>query len=212
MNAGNLTLNWFDILVAVVLGIGFIRGKKRGMSEELLDVFQWLAIVVVAAMAYLPLGRLFAEFTKLGLMWSFIICYLFVAILIKLIFTAIKRAVGEKLTHADTFGRMEYYFGMLAGMLRWFCMLFVAVSLLHARYISPQEREHTRKVQADNFGSISFPTIGSMQADVFYASYSGQQIKKYLRDQLILPTSPGEKALNDNIYRRREREVDQILN
>ena len=212
MNFGNVTLNWFDILMVVVLIAGVLRGKKRGMSEELLDVLQWLAIVVVCALVYLPLGRFVADFTKMGLLWAFILSYLFTAVLLKLLFSAMKRAVGEKLMHADTFGRMEYYLGMVAGALRWFCMLLVCISLLHAKYIPPEEIARMRQVQAESFGAIAFPTIGSLQEDIFRGSYSGKLIRRYLAPQLILPTGAGENSMNDNIWRRRERQVNEVFN
>lgn len=211
MNVGKYTLNWFDLLVVVILIVGVIRGRKRGMSEELLDVLQWLVIVVAAALIYLPLGSFLAGYTHMTLYWAFIFSYIGVAIAIKLIFTALKRAVGEKLVHADTFGRMEYYLGMLAGALRWFCVLLVVLALLNARYISREQREANIRMQQENFGSISFPTLSSLQQDIFYRSYSGRFIQRHLKEQLIMPVAAGETKMSDNIYRRRERAVEEVL-
>ena len=47
----NFTLSWFDLVALAVLVVGLFRGRKRGMSEELLDVFQWLLIVVISVHA-----------------------------------------------------------------------------------------------------------------------------------------------------------------
>ena len=58
MKISVFTMTWFDLLLAGLLIFGFLRGRKRGMSEELLDVFQWLTIIVVAAMLYEPVGKL----------------------------------------------------------------------------------------------------------------------------------------------------------
>ena len=46
-----MPFNWFDFVVLIVLGIGVFRGRQRGMSEELLGLFEWLTIVVVSALA-----------------------------------------------------------------------------------------------------------------------------------------------------------------
>src|SRR5690606_38857631 len=107
-------------------------GRKRGMSEELLDVFQWLTIIVLGAMLYEPLGNLISRGGSMGLFYAYLISYILTALVIKLVFSTVKRAVGEKLVHSDAFGSFEYYLGMGAGMLRCFCVLLFCLSLLHA--------------------------------------------------------------------------------
>jgi uncharacterized membrane protein required for colicin V production len=211
MNLGQFQLTWFDLVVLSLIAYGVFRGRKRGMSEELLDVFQWLLIVVIGAMLYSPFGRMVAHSTGFSPLISNIIAYVFIALVIKLIFSIIKRNVGEKLVHSDAFGRFEYYLGMLAGTVRCLCILIFALSFLHAKYISDAERAATAKMQQDNFGSISFPTIGSLQQSVFYESISGQFIKKNLKEQLIQPSAGGGHARSDSIGRRRERAVEEVL-
>ncbi|MDX1953804.1 MAG: CvpA family protein [Verrucomicrobiota bacterium] len=210
MKAPDLNLSWFDLLVIAVLLIGVWRGKKRGMSEELLEVLQWLAIIMVSALIYKALGDAIADYTRLSVPISHVIAYVVVAILIKLLFTTIKKAVGEKLVQSDAFGPLEYYLGMMAGALRFFCVLLFLLSLLHSVYISEAERKRQAQVQQENFGSISFPTIGSLQQSIFYESASGPLIRKYLKAQLIEPVQAGPRR-SDNIIRRRERSVDEII-
>jgi uncharacterized membrane protein required for colicin V production len=211
MNASHFQLTLFDLLVLGLIGYGVFRGRKRGMSEELLDVFQWLLIVVLGALLYSPLGKLVQGAAGFSLLLSNVIAYVLVALIIKLIFSMIKRNVGEKLVHADTFGRFEYYLGMIAGTVRCLCILIFALSFLHAKYISDGERAATAKMQQDNFGSISFPTLGSLQQTIFYESYSGQFIKKNLQAQMIKPTIATGAVPSDTIGRRRERAVEEIM-
>ena len=66
--------NFFDVLVMVVLIIGMIRGKVRGMSEELLDVFKWLLAVVAAALDYKPMGDWLANFLHISFLIAHITC------------------------------------------------------------------------------------------------------------------------------------------
>jgi uncharacterized membrane protein required for colicin V production len=205
----DLNITWFEIVLLIAVGIGLLRGRKRGMSEELLEVMQWLAIVVVCSLTYHPMGLFMEDFTHMGYNFCFVTSYLIVALLIKLLCTAIKRSTGEKLVQADTFGGMEYYFGMVAGVIRWLCILIVMVSFLHAYYISPQDRARTAKLQEDNFGSISFPTIGSLQHTVFYESPSGAFIRKRLAAQMIQPVPPGQNA--ETLGHWRAREVDDAM-
>src|SRR5687767_10303047 len=107
MSVSAFQLMWFDLLVLALVAYGIFRGRKRGMSEELLDVFQWLCIVVLGALLYSPLGKGLARFASFPLLLSNIIAYAFVAIVIKFTFASVKRSVGEKLVHSDAFGRWE---------------------------------------------------------------------------------------------------------
>ncbi|HTG45319.1 MAG TPA: CvpA family protein, partial [Verrucomicrobiae bacterium] len=202
MNFGKTQLNWFDLLVLALVCVGILRGRKRGISEELLDVFQWLCIVVVGAIGYPPLGRMVAGFTRFPPFYANVLAYAFIAITLKCLFASVKRAAGEKLVQSDAFGRFEYYLGMMAGVTRFMCILIFALSFLHAKYISDSERAATAKMQADNFGSISFPTIGSLQQSIFYESVSGQFIRKNLRAQLVQPAQGG-RAGGETMARRR---------
>src|SRR5687767_15247044 len=211
MSVSAFQLMWFDLLVLALVAYGIFRGRKRGMSEELLDVFQWLLIVVLGAMLYAPLGRVLSHFSGFSPLLSYIIAYSLIALALKLIFSMVKRSVGEKLVHADTFGRFEYYLGMLAGSVRCLCILIFALSFIHAKYISDAERAATAKMQADNFGSISFPTLGSLQQSIFYDSYAGKFIKKNLHAQMIKPSMASTGARGDTIGRRRERSVEEIM-
>lgn len=203
-------LTWFDLLLVGLVIFGIIRGRKRGMSEEMLDVFQWLTIIVVGALLYQPLGKLISFGINSGLFFGYVGAYIFIALMIKLTFTAMKRAVGEKLVHADAFGSFEYYLGMMAGALRFFCIVLFCMSLLHAKYISEAERLATAKMQADNFGSISFPTIGSLQQTVFRTSVMGKFIVTHLQDQLIEPVGTDTRRA-ETIGQRRERAVEEVM-
>jgi len=212
MKFGSLPFNWFDVLVLVVLGVGIFRGRRRGISEELLCVLQWLAIVVVSALYYQPIGRLAASNSDLTLLMAYVGAYLTLVIGIKVVFGWIKHLVGEKLIGSDLFGGAEYYLGMLAGALRFGCVLLVILALLHAKFISPEQLAAQAKMQKDNFGDISFPTFASVQHDIFYSSLSGLFIRRHLGDQLIEPTPVGKKLVeHETLRHRREREIDEVF-
>jgi uncharacterized membrane protein required for colicin V production len=210
MNLGKIQLNWFDLMVAALAIFGIIRGRKRGMSEELLDLFQWLSIVVLAALFYAPTGKAIGKTTGLPPFFANTAAYAGIAIVIKFAFGTLKKAVGEKLVQSDTFGRFEYYLGMMAAPIRYGCILIFALSFLHAKYISDAERAATAKMQADNFGSISFPTFGSLQQTIFVESYSGKFIRKNLRDQLVQPSDDSFHT-GETIAQRRQRAVEEVM-
>ena len=212
MSFGGFAFSWIDVAVVALLGVGMYRGRCRGMSEELLDVLQWLAIVVVAGMVYQPAGRFVSDFTHLGRVTSYITVYVSVLISIRLVFGWIKRMVGEKLLGSDIFGSSEYYLGMGAGAVRFACYILVGMALLNAKYISPEQLAAEARMQKENFGDISFPTLGSLQQTVFKASVSGIFVKRYLGHELIVTTAADRSAAPaETLGRARERAVYEVL-
>ncbi len=210
-----LGINWFDVLVIVLLIVGVFRGRKRGMSMELLPLLQVLIIVVVGAELYEPLGKQLAASagSAVNIVLSYIIVYVLFAIAVHLIFSRIKSAVGEKLVGSDVFGRMEYYFGMTAGMLRYAAIVIMGMALMNAQRIDHAAEARNRKMQAENFGTISFPTFGSIQIDIFEKSRVGVFARDHLSQLLIEPTTPNTKgrSQNENIGKRKQRALEEAM-
>lgn len=208
-----LPINWFDLIAVFALMVGAVVGRRKGLSEELLPVVQWLGMVVISGLFYEPLGRFLSLSTQLRLLPSNIIAYLSLMVLIGLVFQWIKTLVGDKLVESDVFGKLEYYLGSVAGVIRFACILIAVMAILHARYFSPQELAAQAKMQRENFGSISFPTLGSLQKDVFVRSTTGRLAERYLTQQLISPTPPAARAVNNRLGlgKRREKLVNEAL-
>src|SRR5258706_6653304 len=155
----SLNVSVFDGFFIIFLVVGILRGRKRGISEEFLDVIQWIAIVVGGALAYPGIGGLLINYAKFPALLANILAYLVAAGIIVFVCKSLKRGVGEKLVQGDVFGRFEFYLGMIAGLVRFFCIAMFVLALLHAKYSTPQDRERMAKIQRDNFGSVSFPTF-----------------------------------------------------
>jgi hypothetical protein len=195
--SGKLPINWFDILVIVVLLVGYSRGRKHGMSKEFLEVLKWMTVVLVGAIGYEPLGIWLDSTLHIGALISFILAYCFVAVLVWLLFTFLNASLGRKLEGSDTFGKGEFYLAMPAGMLRFACILLFLLALLNARLYHTAEIKAMHKFQDDNYGSQFFPTLSSIQAEVFEASLVGTTIKKHMSFLLIKPTFPNRPAQKD---------------
>jgi len=214
MNFENLTLSWVDFAVVVLLGVGLWRGRKRGMSEELLDILKWALIVLVAGFLYQPCAQMLLGFTTI---FSPLAChvttYISLALIIAIIFAVIRRGAGAKLVGSDAFGSSEYYLGMMAGMFRYACIIIVGMSLLNARHYSPEEIKANTKYQEDNFGTTFFMTLPDLQQSVFGASMSGRLARQYLQVVLIQPMPGGGKDLsgNNNTANARERSMYDVL-
>jgi uncharacterized membrane protein required for colicin V production len=210
----NLTLSWVDFAVVVLLGVGLWRGRKRGMSEELLDILKWALIVLVAGFLYQPCAQMLLGFTTI---FSPLAChvttYISLALIIAIIFAVIRRGAGAKLVGSDAFGSSEYYLGMMAGMFRYACIIIVGMSLLNARHYSPEEIKANTKYQEDNFGTTFFMTLPDLQQSVFGASVSGRLARQYLQIVLIQPMPGGGKDLSgiNNTANARERSMYDVL-
>ncbi len=206
-----LNSNWVDFVVLVILSLGAMVGRKRGMSSEVLDVLQWLLIMVFGGMLCGPVGSLINSTAHFGLLWSRVSAYLFVIVVFMVVFAFVRRMVGEKLVGSDTFGGMEFYLGMLAGAVRFACILIVFMAFLNAKYISPTELAAFAKTQKDTLGSISFPSFGSIQQDVFVKSFSGRSVRRYLSSQLIPSSNVTADPLQNSVGRQRGRAIDDVI-
>src|SRR5260370_17049966 len=108
------------------------------MWEELLGLVKWIAILVVCALVYEPLGKIFAGST-FSLVSGYVMAYIAAALVVLALFAGLKRGLGGKLLGSDLFGKAEYYLGMGSGLVRFTCMLLVALALLNPRYFSPED-------------------------------------------------------------------------
>jgi len=196
----NMPFNVFDFILVAVLVAGVLRGRKHGMSEELLGLLTWLAILVVCALAYEPLGQFLTQTSPFGLLASYIMAYLTAGLIILMIFSGVKRVLGGKLLGSDIFGKAEYYLGMASGLVRFICMLLVALALLNARLFNPVEVKAMEAFQNDVYGSNFFPTLHTVQSTVFERSLLGPWIKDNLSFLLIKPTAPDTKKFKQKEF------------
>lgn len=193
MNLNSLPGNMFDLIVVAVLIAGLLRGRKHGMSEELMSLIKWLAVVVGCALIYEPVGRWMSQSSPFSLLASFMFVYAMGAMLILGLFALCKHQLGGKLVGSDVFGSTEYYLGMGSGVVRFGCMLLAALALLNARYFTPAEVQAMERFQNDVYGANYFPTLHTAQEVVFEKSLAGPWIKGHLGFLLIKPTQPENK-------------------
>lgn len=212
MNVNALPFNWIDLAVVAIIAVGVTRGRKRGMSEELLDVLKWVVIVFACSQLYQPLGGMLSQATVFSTLSCYVAVYSLLALLIHLIFAAIRRQIGTKLVSSDFFGMGEYYMGMVAGGFRYLCVILVAFAILHARYYSPQELQAQEAAQQRDFGSSFFPTFGTFQQSIFQHSFVGSHVQTFLSPLLIASTAPDSKGLQKHeSVRAREKGVYDLM-
>src|SRR5438552_3104621 len=104
MSLDKLPINMFDLVVVALLALGLLRGRKLGMSGELLALVKWLAVLFGCAVAYEPIGQLLADTTGIfSLLSCYLIAYVGVGVLILLLFALFKHGLGGKLLGSDVF-------------------------------------------------------------------------------------------------------------
>lgn len=204
MNFANLPFNWFDIVVLILLVIGVRCGRKHGMSQEVMFMLTWVALVILCGVAYEPLGLWLASTAGIGKLLAYVLAYALTAALVAVVFVFLKRVIGGKLTGSDTFGKAEYYLAMPAGMVRFACIILAFLALLNARLYKTYEIKAMTKFQDENYGSQFFPTLQSVQAGVLEQSFVGSQAKKHLSFLLIKPTAPAGPGEATQQVKRRE--------
>jgi len=202
---GTLPINWFDLFVVVFLIVGAFRGRKRGMSQELIPLVKWIAVASICGLFYLPLATELANGTVISLLSASLTAYLGLALLIGIIFTVVNRQLGGKVVGSDAFGAAEYYLGIFSGIIRFACMLIFGLALLNARLYPQQEIAERNKYVQQNFDNDFFPALFQIQDNVFKESMTGPVIQKNLDFLLIKPSVPESKPL-----RRKELEVPSV--
>ena len=198
---GKPLFNWFDVALVFVVAFGFWRGRRNGMTKEIVPVSQWLAMVSAGAAGYEPLGKLFINAGWIKSVFGksvteetagFVTSYLIIVIVMFTIFSLIKHRLKHRLEGSNFFGSSEYYFGMVSGVVRYLCMVIFALALLNAPYYSQADVMSAKAYNNRNFGGglagysgDFFPTISEMQISVFKDSLTGPFLKDNLSVLLV---------------------------
>jgi uncharacterized membrane protein required for colicin V production len=195
----NFQFNWFDVVVLGVLVAGAFRGRRRGMSQELIPLIKWLTLVLVCGFCYRPVAGIMAEYAKVfSMLTASITAYLTLALVIAIIFAVISRQLGGKIIGSDAFGKSEYYLGIVSGMVRFACLLVFGLSLLNARYYTQDEINARNRYVQKNYDNDFVPALFQVQDQVFKESFAGPVIRQQLSSVLIAPVKAENKKLQRN--------------
>ena len=204
MSMDTLPVGWFDLIVVAVLVTGALIGRKHGMSEELLPLLRWLTIVPVAAFCYKPLGGVLENAGKFSTLASYIGAYFACGLGVFIAFSTLKRMIGGKPIASERFGQSEYYLGITAGVVRFGCMLIVALAFLNARGFSQEELQRRQAYVMDVYGSDFFPTLDTVQVFAFEKSFVGSMLKNYGGFLLIESTLPDKRQFKQDEWQMDE--------
>lgn len=209
--------NWFDVALVAVLAFGFWRGRRNGMTKEILPVLQWIAIVISGAFGYKTLGDFFIQQGIVKTLFgktigeetiTYTASYVIIALGVFIIFSFIKRKLKPRLEGSNAFGSSEYYFGMISGMTRYSCMVIFALAILNAPVYTQADIQSARNFNnrwfgggVSGFSGDFFPTVSETQVSIFKDSLAGPLIKDYLAVLLINTGSyVAPDARNATIY------------
>ena len=181
-------MNLVDVLIPVALLAGLIRGRKHGISVELIRTLKWIALVITGA-AFAPQAADFlSRHSFFGYFSACLTMYLGIVVAVFVFFSMLERRLTRRLEKGDAFGHAEYYLGMAAGMVRAACMILMALSLLNYRSFTTTQVHAMEKFQRDEYGSEVFPTLFTFQKSVFQDSLMGKWIKNNLSFLMLNPS------------------------
>ena len=206
----NLSFNWFDVAILLVLVFGFWRGRKRGMSREALPTAFWIVAVTAAGFGYQPLGDLVQSTGYIKKIFgndvnertmAYVICYLFIFMVAFTIYSMLAKVFREKVSGSNAFGSGEYYLGIISGMIRYACITIFFLALLNAPYYSLADimakKAYNNRWYGGGLKDYSgdyFPSVSEIQQSVFKTSMSGPAIQSNLGALLIQSGAPGKKT------------------
>jgi uncharacterized membrane protein required for colicin V production len=193
-----LPVNWFDGLLLALLVVGLFRGRKHGMTQELLPLFKWVGVVLAGGLFYPAVAPLFVNTLRAGKTASLIYGYLLLAFVIIAVFMILKKLLAHHMEDKAYFGSAEYYLGMMSGIVRYFCMLLAVLALLNAPYYTQAEiqarRDYNNRWYGGGLKEYSgdyIPDLPTVQASVFKKSLIGPYLKEYLAPVLVETTPAG---------------------
>ncbi len=213
--AKNLSFNYVDAIVLIWLIVGLLRGRKRGMTQELLPCFKWLGIVLLGGYFNQPFAALIRHYGGAGYdaQWSSIAAYALIALGVSLLFALFKHLLADKLTGSDVFGRYEYYSGILAGLIRYACMLLAVLAIMHSRIITKAETDAIDAQMKKNLEDIHPPqyAYGCFEQAVFFQSFSGRFVQADLSDLLLPTVPPKARSTGESIKKKLQDAVDNPM-
>jgi len=196
-----LPVNWFDMAVLLILALGLFRGRKNGMTKEVLRVSQWLVLVIVCGLFYETAAQAVINIAGWKKPTCYVTGYLLLAFGVWLVFVVLKKIFVPRLTGSNIFGSGEYYLGMFSGMIRFACMIFFLLAMLNAPvYTQAEILAHQAYVKrwfgGGVYGGNYIPDLQTVQESVFKKSFAGPYIKEYLGTLLIniAPPEPPKPA------------------
>jgi hypothetical protein len=189
------------VALVIVLGVGFWRGRKRGMSREFLPVCMWLVLVAAAGFGNHLIGNFLLDQGVVQQTFgrsvdahtaAYLTGYLIIALLVALLFLIPKKYLKKKLEGSNAFGAGEYYLGICAGMIRWFCMLLAVLACLHAPTYSAADIQAEKAYKnrwygggMKDYSGDFIPPLYEVQDIVFKDSLTGPYIQSCLGGVLI---------------------------
>jgi hypothetical protein len=211
----DLAFSYVDAIVVIWLILGLLRGRKHGMTQELLPVLKWLGIVLAGGYLNQPVGGFIRQNTAgaFNAQWSFITAYALAGLGVALLFALIKYGLGDKLTGSDLFGRYEYYSGMLAGFIRFACMLLALLAVMHSRVVSRAELDAINVQMKKDLNDIHPPIYmyGSVEQAIFSQSITGKFVQEDLPDILIPTVTPQEVPKGDSMKKKLQDAIDNPM-
>lgn len=198
LSLSNLPFGWFDFVTAAVLVFGLFRGRKNGMTKEFLPTFLWVGIILFGGLGYQMVGQMFINIFRMDKLMAYLLGYFILMLVVVFMYLLLKHLFQAKLLGSNFFGAGEYYLGMISGFIRYFCILFFVLALLNAPFYTAAQIQATRIYNnktygggEKNFSGNFFPSIQSVQEDVFKKSLAGAFLKEHLGLLLINSVPPG---------------------
>lgn len=176
-----LTNYWFDFLVVAVLVMGFTLGPKKPAMPQFLSALHWLLTFLICLFLYKTPAIWLSK--KMGIQPDVVALMLFgfeLLVVFVLLSFVLRRFKEKMLEKKAPFGELEPRVARVAGALRAFVFLFIAVGWISGRYVTEQDLKDHEAFWKENFGSISFPSLRTIRHDMFENSFSGRFAETYL--------------------------------
>ncbi|MDB6026808.1 MAG: Colicin production protein [Verrucomicrobiales bacterium] len=182
--------HWFDLVVVLVGGVGAYLGRHGPAAKYIIGFVRWLFVLLICSVLYsLPTVWIAPVFGMRPDILALIIYPLTVPAVYLALGFAWRASYGRTLK-MECFGNKEHYVSMFAGMLRSLVILFVVMAWINGRYVTEDDLQKYEVFSQENFGSLRWPVLSTVQRDVFVDAYTGKLARRYVSALLVTPFPP----------------------
>lgn len=180
-----MSIQVFDVVVVIVLILGFKVGMKAGGNVMLPKFVKWLTTIVGAALGYewvgLQLHRL-AGFTEAT---AFIVSYCLIAAFVFVTIHLLEGRFEQIIKKSAVFGEIETMGGGVLGLFTYCTILLLTMGILHGDRTSKAEVARQEKANREEYGEAALPPLASVKYYIFDKTNTGKLIRSRLGLVLI---------------------------
>jgi uncharacterized protein YkwD len=162
-----MPVNFFDILLFLVVALNVWGGFRRGFILGLLDLIRWIVSFAAALCFYQKVGNWLTFVTDWTDVWNHLAAFFLILIVVGLVFQLAANALLRRLPKEAHKHRINHIFGALPGLFNGLITAAIISALLFSVPLSDSFQETLRESRAANSLAGYTETLESALRPIF---------------------------------------------